>query len=146
MDNRNILGPREEPLHTTSHPMGGLDIEEASTSENQHPLNRNENSSTSSPALCRSILETRNCLSYTDRLSTFTNWPQQIVQRPGELSSAGFYYTGVGDRVRCGFCEGELYQWEVTDIPFQEHLRWFPDCLFIKEYFQEVDLYILIVL
>jgi len=28
------------------------------------------------------------------RLRTFSNWPDNVVQRPEELAAAGFYYTG----------------------------------------------------
>jgi baculoviral IAP repeat-containing protein 2/3 len=33
--------------------------------------------------------------------------------------------------VRCFHCDGGLRLWEKTDIPWQEHARWFPDCGFV---------------
>ncbi|XP_056006560.1 baculoviral IAP repeat-containing protein 7-like [Ostrea edulis] len=150
MDYRNTPVPREEPPMSTSQLSGGLIIEEVPENQfetpgsplthgNQHPPHINEDSFTSGVpvSISRSVLQSSTFHRFTDRLSTFTYWPSQIAQRPVEMSSAGFYYTGVGDRVRCAFCGGELGKWESTDIPFHEHLRWFPDCPFIKECFQE---------
>lgn len=153
MDYRNTPVPREEPPMSTSQLSGGLIIEEVPENQfetpgsplthgNQHPPHINEDSFTSGVpvSISRSVLQSSTFHRFTDRLSTFTYWPSQIAQRPVEMSSAGFYYTGVGDRVRCAFCGGELGKWESTDIPFHEHLRWFPDCPFIKECFQEVHI------
>ncbi|XP_061188567.1 E3 ubiquitin-protein ligase XIAP-like [Saccostrea echinata] len=100
------------------------------------PIQRNDESAISNAGLSRSILQNNNSR-YTDRLNTFTNWPSQISQRPYELAAAGFFYSGRGDRVQCSFCGGQLHQWERSDVPFHEHLRWFPDCPFVKQCFQQ---------
>ena len=34
-------------------------------------------------------------------MKTFQKWPKQIGQIPEELAQAGFYYTGIGDYVKC---------------------------------------------
>ncbi|RWR99775.1 inhibitor of apoptosis protein 2-like protein, partial [Leptotrombidium deliense] len=50
-----------------------------------------------------------------------------------QLSRAGFYYTGIGDIVRCFACHGILYNWEVGDDPIMEHKKHFKHCKFIAK-------------
>jgi len=69
---------------------------------------------------------------YIDREQTFVNWPQQIIQSPSELIQNGFFYTDIGDRVTCFYCDVTLKQWEKTDCIETEHLKWEPNCLFAK--------------
>ncbi|XP_076230544.1 death-associated inhibitor of apoptosis 2 [Nomia melanderi] len=69
---------------------------------------------------------------YEGRLSTFSGWPEKLKQTPEILASAGFYYTGLGDQVRCFHCDGGLRDWEVTDDVWTEHARWFPKCEFVN--------------
>ena len=38
---------------------------------------------------------------YSDRIKTFQKWPKQIEQLAEDLARAGFYYTKVGDYVKC---------------------------------------------
>ncbi|XP_062577371.1 baculoviral IAP repeat-containing protein 3-like [Saccostrea cucullata] len=100
-------------------------------------LQRNdESANNSNVALSRSVLLINNNR-YRDRLDSFRNWPRQITLRPDELSAAGFFYSGCGDRVQCFSCGGQLRGWERDDVPFHRHLRWFPDCSFIKQCFQQ---------
>ena len=35
--------------------------------------------------------------------------------------------------VKCFFCNGGLKNWDHNDDPFQDHVRWFPKCQFIKQ-------------
>lgn len=70
--------------------------------------------------------------SVESRLKTFTHWPEDLIQRPEELSEAGFYYGGSGDLVRCFHCDGGLQHWDPTDNPWIEHAKWFPTCSFVK--------------
>ncbi|XP_069139618.1 baculoviral IAP repeat-containing protein 7-A-like, partial [Argopecten irradians] len=66
------------------------------------------------------------------RLETFDNWPSDfVVQSPRQLATAGFYYTGVTDTVRCHYCDGGLREWEPGDVPWVEHAKWFPHCKFV---------------
>jgi hypothetical protein len=44
-----------------------------------------------------------------------------LKQRPQELSDAGFYYSGKGDRVCCFSCGGGLKDWEEGDNPWEQH-------------------------
>ncbi|XP_076444797.1 baculoviral IAP repeat-containing protein 7-B-like [Babylonia areolata] len=67
-----------------------------------------------------------------DRLATFGSWPAQMKQKPDKLAQAGLYYLGDGDKVKCFYCDGLLYNWEPEDDPFVEHVRWFPDCQYMK--------------
>ncbi|XP_069135899.1 baculoviral IAP repeat-containing protein 3-like [Argopecten irradians] len=69
-----------------------------------------------------------------ERRRTFRheNWPtDNILQTPDQLAAAGFFYTGVGDTVRCHYCDGGLREWEPEDDPWVEHARWFPFCRFV---------------
>ncbi|XP_063397612.1 baculoviral IAP repeat-containing protein 2-like [Mytilus trossulus] len=69
----------------------------------------------------------------TTRLSSFANWPSNLSQSPDELVTAGFFYTGIEDHCRCFFCGGGLRRWEVGDLPWTEHARWYPKCQFVKQ-------------
>ena len=60
-------------------------------------------------------------------------WPSNVAQSPDLLSSAGFFYVGYADNVKCFFCDGGLYNWESNDEPWTEHARWYPDCGFLKQ-------------
>lgn len=77
------------------------------------------------------------------RLRTFEDWPRCIEQRPEQLAEAGFFYTGRGDKTLCFYCDGGLKDWEVGDVPWEQHARWFGDCKFVrlvkgKEFVQRV--------
>ena len=68
------------------------------------------------------------------RLKSYNrNWPSNLTQTPDLLSSAGFFYLGRADKVKCFFCDGGLCDWEVDDEPWTEHARWFPNCGFLKQ-------------
>ena len=51
---------------------------------------------------------------------------------PVDLFKAGLFYCRPGDRVKCAFCGGVLYNWVTGDIPLKEHLKHFPFCNFAK--------------
>ncbi|XP_076636294.1 death-associated inhibitor of apoptosis 2 isoform X2 [Colletes latitarsis] len=70
-----------------------------------------------------------NYATYEKRLRTFYGWPENLVQTPELLSSAGFYYTDV---VRCFHCDIGLRKWEASDDVWVEHARWFPKCEFVN--------------
>ena len=75
--------------------------------------------------------------SYEERLGTFTIWSLNISPSPEALSRAGFSYTQEKDKVKCHVCGGKLYNWKENDDPVIEHLRYFPDCTFLKKLFQD---------
>lgn len=66
------------------------------------------------------------------RKASFKGWPTQITQRPEVLSKAGFFYLGEGDKCKCFYCGGILWDWEPGDDPWVEHAKWFPDCPWVK--------------
>ncbi|XP_053389940.1 baculoviral IAP repeat-containing protein 7-like [Mercenaria mercenaria] len=70
---------------------------------------------------------------YHYRMNTFTGWPCTDVIDPERLVSAGFFYAGISDCVRCFSCGGGLRNWEYGDSPWEEHARWFPECCFLRE-------------
>lgn len=50
---------------------------------------------------------------------------------PLELASAGFFYCGNGDSVKCFYCGLGLHKWEKYDKPMYEHKRFAPHCKYI---------------
>ncbi|XP_046555951.1 putative inhibitor of apoptosis isoform X3 [Haliotis rubra] len=81
---------------------------------------------------CDITAEQSTMKSETKRLDSFTLWPARATQTPAVLAKAGFYYTGVGDRVECPFCYGILKKWHTDDDPLIEHVKHFPYCKFIQ--------------
>ena len=69
------------------------------------------------------------------RLESFEKWhcPENMVQKPQDLAEAGWFYTGVCDYVRCFACGWGAYQWEASDIPWEEHANKKGDCPFLRE-------------
>ena len=67
------------------------------------------------------------------RLRAFSNWPSTVRQQPMELADAGFYYRGQSDWVKCFHCDKTCVNWEAEDVPWVEHARWMPRCIFIKQ-------------
>ncbi|KAM5224158.1 baculoviral IAP repeat-containing protein 2 isoform 1-T2 [Hipposideros larvatus] len=65
------------------------------------------------------------------RLRTFMYWPCSVPVQPEQLASAGFYYVGRNDDVKCFCCDGGLRCWESGDDPWVEHAKWFPRCEFL---------------
>lgn len=68
----------------------------------------------------------------TARLRSFEDWPRNMKQKPQQLAEAGFFYTGVGDRVRCFSCGGGLKDWDDNDEPWEQHALWLSHCRFVK--------------
>jgi hypothetical protein len=64
------------------------------------------------------------------RVRSFENWskPYFLTQA---LVDAGFYYTGIDDKVSCFYCNGGLHQWSDNDNPWVEHARWFSHCPYV---------------
>jgi baculoviral IAP repeat-containing protein 7/8 len=67
----------------------------------------------------------------SNRLQSLMEWPKSISQSPQELASAGFFYTGNSDRVICFFCGLGLKDWDLNDIPIEQHAMWAPQCQFV---------------
>ncbi|KAG5676927.1 hypothetical protein PVAND_006724 [Polypedilum vanderplanki] len=66
------------------------------------------------------------------RIESYEDWPKTIKQRPQQLSDAGFFYTGKGDRVSCFSCGGGLKDWEENDDPWEQHAMWYGKCEYLK--------------
>ncbi|KAL3882675.1 hypothetical protein ACJMK2_028992 [Sinanodonta woodiana] len=75
-----------------------------------------------------------------NRLSSFTGWLGLTTHQPRDMASAGFFYVGTDDCVRCFFCGGGLRRWRNGDDPYAEHARWYPDCDYIRIYRGDEDL------
>ncbi|XP_052088837.1 baculoviral IAP repeat-containing protein 3-like [Mytilus californianus] len=65
---------------------------------------------------------------YSTRLESYENWPSDHHLKPNDLASAGLYYKGSEDKCQCFMCGGILAEWEMEDIPKDEHKKWFPKC------------------
>ncbi|XP_019644593.1 PREDICTED: E3 ubiquitin-protein ligase XIAP-like [Branchiostoma belcheri] len=76
--------------------------------------------------------QTRNLNTERDRLTTYFDWPRDVLVSPEDLARLGFFYLGYRDRVECAFCGGVLHQWEAGDDPFIEHQRHYPHCPFVN--------------
>jgi len=76
--------------------------------------------------------------SLQSRLTTFDEhisaWPQhRLASTPQDMATAGLYYLGTNDRVKCFYCNGGLQNWDRYDTPWFEHAKWFPKCEFLLQ-------------
>ncbi|CAC5394460.1 XIAP [Mytilus coruscus] len=69
--------------------------------------------------------------SISSRLRSFEKWRFSHKQTPQSLSSAGYFYTGENDIVRCFCCDLGLAEWDPKDDPWKEHARHNPKCWFL---------------
>ncbi|XP_039289307.1 death-associated inhibitor of apoptosis 1 isoform X2 [Nilaparvata lugens] len=65
------------------------------------------------------------------RLASFAMWPISLKLKPNVFSEAGFFYTGKGDQTICYYCGGGLKDWEESDVPWEEHAKWFNRCHYV---------------
>lgn len=65
------------------------------------------------------------------RLESFKDWPCSWI-KPEKLATAGFYYTGESDKVKCFECQIEICEWQADDNPMADHQRWSGRCRFIR--------------
>ncbi|XP_018411857.1 PREDICTED: putative inhibitor of apoptosis [Nanorana parkeri] len=66
------------------------------------------------------------------RISTFSKFPNNVPVSERSLAKAGFYYTGVDDKVKCFTCGLMLDNWKRGDIAFEKHKKLCPSCSFIQ--------------
>jgi hypothetical protein len=52
-----------------------------------------------------------------------------MAQNPEDLTRAGFFYTGEGDKCTTFCCGGNVFQWNHFDDPLKEHRKHFPKCM-----------------
>lgn len=69
---------------------------------------------------------------FTDRLNSFGDWPDNHTLTPYQLASVGFYRIPNEDRVQCFCCGIGLMHWKDTDDPWEQHIRYQPNCKFIN--------------
>lgn len=74
----------------------------------------------------------QNMMYFISRIKSYGNWPEQLKQKPEDLARNGFFYSDIGDRVTCFYCNITLKQWAVEDDIETEHVIWEPNCLFAK--------------
>ncbi|KAF6725753.1 Inhibitor of apoptosis protein [Oryzias melastigma] len=65
------------------------------------------------------------------RFSTFARFPTSMVTERS-LARAGWFYTGVGDRVQCFRCNVTADGWQAGDCPTEKHRQLSPTCPFIQ--------------
>ncbi|XP_039474475.1 baculoviral IAP repeat-containing protein 2 isoform X2 [Oreochromis aureus] len=65
------------------------------------------------------------------RISTFARFPTSAVTERS-LARAGWFYTGVGDRVQCFRCNVTAEGWQPGDCPTEKHRQLSPSCSFIQ--------------
>ncbi|XP_043496224.1 putative inhibitor of apoptosis [Polistes fuscatus] len=56
------------------------------------------------------------------RLQSFKNWPVTFIE-PKRLATAGFYYVGKANTVKCFECRAEIHQWEQDVCMLDLHLQ-----------------------
>ncbi|KAJ8266318.1 hypothetical protein GJAV_G00129040 [Gymnothorax javanicus] len=66
------------------------------------------------------------------RISTFAKFPASVAVTERSLARAGFYYTGVGDRVQCFRCNVSAENWQSGECPSERHRQLSPTCSFIQ--------------
>lgn len=71
--------------------------------------------------------------SQSDRLASFKQNFPRLRATPEQFASAGFFYLGKRDRVKCWYCNGGLQFWKYDDDPWTEHAKWYPSCEFLLQ-------------
>lgn len=66
------------------------------------------------------------------RMSTFSTFPLNTPVSERSLARAGFYYTGVKDKVKCYSCGLMLDNWKKGDSAMDKHRQLYPSCSFVQ--------------
>ena len=80
---------------------------------------------------------TPNTSKYKDeqtRTQSYLNFPPNCIVKPADLVKSEFYYIGHNDKVKCAYCNGELYNWAEGDTAWGEHIQHFPTCSFVQQH------------
>lgn len=92
-----------------------------------------QNSNLCNKAVCNDINDCTKMKTESKRLKSFTEkWPLKCIAI-SDFIQAGFFYTGIGDRVQCAYCKGIISNWENGDVPSKEHFKHFPWCDYVSE-------------
>ncbi|XP_067946835.1 putative inhibitor of apoptosis [Watersipora subatra] len=70
---------------------------------------------------------------YSKRMDTYRRYPSGNPIAADKLCEAGFLYEGIGDKVKCFWCDGALEMWSKGDDPWAEHAKWYPGCTFVQQ-------------
>lgn len=95
--------------------------------QNVLPRMANENAVVDTPGPAKMQFVT-----VSSRIKSFFEWPRGLRVDIARLAEAGFYYTGRGDKTKCFYCDGGLYDWESDDDPWTEHARWYSACPYVR--------------
>jgi hypothetical protein len=68
---------------------------------------------------------------FENRMRSFDDWTLLLNQSKHSFAQAGFFYTGIRDRVECFYCGLKLAEWQPDDVPFIEHARYMLSCEFM---------------
>lgn len=60
-----------------------------------------------------------------DNIHLKKNWPKKEITSES-LAKAGFYYLGLGDKVKWAFCGVIIYNWNERDDPLGKHIKTSP--------------------
>ncbi|KAF7251104.1 Inhibitor of apoptosis protein, partial [Varanus komodoensis] len=66
------------------------------------------------------------------RMSTFSTFPLNVPVSERSLARAGFYYTGLKDKVKCYSCGLMLDNWKKGDNALDKHRQLCPSCSFVQ--------------
>ncbi|XP_041343123.1 inhibitor of apoptosis protein-like [Pyrgilauda ruficollis] len=81
-------------------------------------------------SLCDELKYDLSCELY--RMSTFSTFPTNTPLSERSLARAGFYYTGVQDKVKCFSCGLTLDNWQPGDNAMEKHKQLYPSCSFVQ--------------
>ncbi|XP_032075197.1 inhibitor of apoptosis protein-like [Thamnophis elegans] len=66
------------------------------------------------------------------RMSTYSTFPSNVPVSERSLARAGFYYTGLKDKVKCYNCGLMLDNWKKGDSAMEKHKQLYPSCSFVQ--------------
>ncbi|KAF6040348.1 BIRC7 [Bugula neritina] len=70
---------------------------------------------------------------FTKRKETYKRYSDSNPVPADKLCEAGFFYEGIGDKVKCFWCDGALEMWSKGDEPWMEHAKWYPGCTYVQQ-------------
>ncbi|AJD80729.1 inhibitor of apoptosis 3 [Pseudoplusia includens SNPV IE] len=122
-----------DSYHRTYAPQCPFDLKKLDARQAKHDEYEREN---------KFIFKYPNFDNVVKRINSFRNWPRNRTDYI-DLAEAGFFYTGLGDRVKCFYDGCTLSDWSCDRVPWQQHAKWYPNCpyvLFVKghDYVQQV--------
>ena len=68
---------------------------------------------------------------FSKRKDTYKRYPPSNPVDADKLCDAGFLYEGIGDKVKCFWCDGALEMWSKGNDPWVQHAKWVK--LFVRD-------------